>query len=58
MTEEEKNEFVSRLLGWAKKGGRCRKFVAIEAIFCVLFYYHSIGKRVNVEWNEVADSIV
>ena len=56
MTEEEKNETVSRILSWAKKGGRCRKYAAIAAIFCVLFYYHSIGKRVNVEWEEVVGS--
>lgn len=53
MTEEEKNEFVSRLLGWAKRGSKCRKYIALAAIFWVLFYYHSIGKRVNVEWKEV-----
>lgn len=53
MTEEEKNEFVSRMLNWAKHGGRCRRMIAIATIFCVLCYYHSIGKRINLELEEI-----
>lgn len=43
MTEEEKNQRVSALIRWAKRGGRLRRYVAIAAIFCLLCYYHSIG---------------
>ena len=43
MTEEEKNERVSALIRWAKKGGWLRRYAAIAAIFCLLCYYHSIG---------------
>ncbi|MCH5257494.1 MAG: InlB B-repeat-containing protein [Lachnospiraceae bacterium] len=53
MTEEEKNEFISKILAWAKRGSKIRKPIAIAVIFWVLFYYHSIGKRVQVEWDEV-----
>ena len=53
MTEETKSELVSRLIGWAKKGGRLRRWLALTAIFLLLIYYHSIGKQVNVEWSQV-----
>ncbi|MBD5444960.1 MAG: leucine-rich repeat protein [Lachnospiraceae bacterium] len=53
MTEQEKNEFVSRLAVWAKNGRKYRRFVAIVIIFGVLFYYHSIGKRTSVEWKDI-----
>ncbi len=45
MTEREKEVFVKAFIRWAKKGGRFRKCCAIVAIFCLLVYYHSIGKR-------------
>lgn len=45
MTEREKEVFVAAFIRWAKKGGRFRKCCAIVAIFCLLAYYHSIGKR-------------
>ncbi|MCM1120879.1 MAG: sortase B protein-sorting domain-containing protein, partial [bacterium] len=52
MTEETKKEFVTRLVGWAKRGGRLRKCLALAAIFILLVYYHSIGKKTcaEVEW--------
>ena len=53
MTEETKKELVSRLVAWAKRGGRLRKCLALAAIFVLLVYYHSIGKRVCGEWKEV-----
>ena len=53
MTEEEKKDLVFRLIGWAKKGGSFRRGVALAAIFFVLFYYHSIGKRRNVNVKEL-----
>ena len=53
MTEAEKNAFVSKIIGWAKRGSSFRKPIAIATIFWVLCYYHSIGKRVQVEWNRV-----
>ncbi len=53
MTEKEKEEIIARLVGWAKKGNQIRKYVAIAAVFCILAYYHSIGKSVAVEWKEI-----
>lgn len=49
MTEADKNEAVGRLIAWAKKGGKLRRYLALAAILCVLVYYHSIGKNVTVE---------
>lgn len=53
MTEEKKQELVMILIRWAKKGSYLRRYAALVAIFCILFYYHSIGKRVCVEWKKV-----
>ncbi|MCM1101401.1 MAG: InlB B-repeat-containing protein [Clostridium sp.] len=53
MTEETKRELVSRLVAWARRGGRIRKYLALAAIFALLVYYHSIGKRTAVEWKEI-----
>lgn len=53
MTEETKKELVSRLIGWGKQGGKIRKYFALAAIFTLLVYYHSIGKKTCVEWKEV-----
>ena len=53
MTEERKKELVSCLVAWAKQGGRLRKYIALAAIFVLLVYYHSIGKKTCVEWKEV-----
>lgn len=44
MTESVKKEIVARLVAWAKRGGKLRRYVALAVIFCVLVYYHSIGK--------------
>ncbi len=51
ITEKEKEELVSRLLRWAKRGGTVRKLLSFVALFFFLLYYHSIGKSVDVEWN-------
>lgn len=48
MTEETKKELVSRLIGWGKRGGRIRRYLALAAIFVLLVYYHSIGKKTCV----------
>ena len=45
MSEREKEVFVAAFIRWAKKGGKFRKCCALVAIFCILVYYHSIGKR-------------
>lgn len=52
ITEETKKELVSRLVRWAKRGGRSRKCLALVAIFILLVYYHSIGKKAcaEVQW--------
>ena len=53
ITEEEKEEIISRLVSWAKQGGRIRRLLGVAIIFLFLAYYHSIGKSVDVEWKEV-----
>ena len=53
MTEETKKELVSRLVGWAKRGGKIRKCLALAAVFVLLVYYHSIGKKTCAEWKEI-----
>ena len=53
MTEETKKELVSRLVAWAKQGGKSRTYLALAAIFILLVYYHSIGKKMCVEWEEI-----
>ena len=53
MTEETKRELVSWLVGWAKQGGRIRKYLALAAVFVLLVYYHSIGKKTCAEWKEI-----
>lgn len=45
MSEREKEVFVAAFIRWAKKGGRFRKCCAMVAIFCILVYYHAIGKH-------------
>lgn len=54
MTERKKNQLVSRLVRWANSGSRFRRVPALIAIFCLLAYYHSIGKYDEWEvgfWN-------
>lgn len=53
MTEHEKDVFVAAFIRWAKKGGMFRKLCAFVAIFVLLAYYHSIGKRTDAEWREI-----
>lgn len=53
MTEETKKELVSRLVAWAKQGGRIRRWLALAAIFVLLVYYHSIGKKTCTEWKAI-----
>lgn len=53
LLEEEKNALVAKWIRWARQGKKYRKLIALTAIFCLLFYYHSIGKRVTVKWKEV-----
>lgn len=53
MTEETKEELVSRLVGWAKQGGRLRRYLALATIFVLLVYYHSIGKKTCVRWKAI-----
>ena len=53
MTEETKKELVSRIIRWAKQGGRIRRYLALAAIFVLLVYYHSIGKKTCTEWKEI-----
>ncbi len=53
MTAEEKKEIISKLAGWAKGRNRLARCIALLAIFAVLLYYHSIGKKVEVDLTEV-----
>lgn len=45
MSEREKEAFVAAFIRWGKKGGAFRKCCAMAAIFGLLMYYHTIGKR-------------
>lgn len=45
MSEREKETFIAAFIRWGKKGGAFRKGCAVAAIFCLLAYYHTIGKR-------------
>lgn len=51
MTEETKKELVYAIIAWAKQGGKIRRLMALAAIFVLLVYYHSIGKKMCGEWN-------
>ena len=50
MTEEKKEELVSRLVRWAKGKSGIRKMAALALIFLLLTYYHSIGKTIDGKW--------
>ncbi len=52
MTEEEKKEIVSSLVVWGRKGGKLRRLAALVMISAILAYYHSIGKKVSLNWKE------
>ncbi len=52
MTEQKKKEITAGIISWGRKGGRLRKIAAFAAVFAVLFYYHSIGKREDADWKE------
>ena len=56
MTEEKKEELVSRLVNWAKGKGGVRRAAALTLIFLLLAYYHTIGKNVEGEWEEAFHS--
>ncbi|MDE7131310.1 MAG: InlB B-repeat-containing protein [Lachnospiraceae bacterium] len=53
MTEEEKEQLISHLVSWAKRGGKLRRRLAIAAIFIFLAYYHSIGKSTAIVGKEI-----
>lgn len=55
MTEETKKRLVSRIVAWAKRGSKIRKYPAIAVIVVLLVYYHSIGKKTCVEWEEICE---
>lgn len=55
MTEEEKKELVSRIIKWAHRGGKLRRNVALVAIFLLLVYYHSIGKKTDKKVSNIED---
>lgn len=49
MMEEEKKALTARLIRWARRGGQFRRLLALTAIFVILLYYHSIGKKADAE---------
>lgn len=53
MTEYEKRERVEAWIKWARGGHSIRKYIALAAIFFLLFYYYSIGKRAEAEWGKI-----
>lgn len=52
ITEAEKEEVISRLVRWARRG-RFRKYPALAIILLFLLYYHSIGRSVGDDWKKV-----
>lgn len=52
LKEEEKKKLVSQLIGWARRGGRTRKILALAAIFFLLLYYHGIVRKMLLETKE------
>ena len=55
MTEEKKEELVSKLVNWARGAGGMKRILALTAIFLLLAYYHSIGKKASKNWKEVCE---
>ena len=53
MSEEKKKELVSQIIRWACKGGQIRRILAYAAIVLLLVYYHSIGRKAKVDWEEL-----
>lgn len=53
MSEEKKKELVSRIIQWACRGGQFRRLMAYAAIVLLLIYYHSIGKKTAINWEEL-----
>ncbi len=54
ITEGEKEEIISRLVRWSRRG-KFRKYPALLIISLFLLYYHSIGKSVSDEWRKVCE---
>lgn len=52
MSEAEKNELIASLSAWARKRGITAKCFAGFSIACILFYYHTVGKRVKAAVKE------
>ena len=53
MSEETKKKLTARMIRWARQGGRIRRIIALAGILLLLVYYHSIGKKTSVEWQEI-----
>lgn len=45
ISEKKKKQIVDRLISWAKKGSKLKKYLSLALIFIFLTYYHSIGKQ-------------
>ena len=56
-TEGEKEEILSRLVRWARRG-KLRKFPALIIISLFLVYYHSIGRGQPAVLENVADNVI
>lgn len=52
LKEEGKKKLVSKLIGWARQGGKARKILALAAIFLLLLYYHGIARKMSLESKE------
>lgn len=46
---------MSRIIKWAHRGGKLRRNVALVAIFLLLVYYHSIGKKTDKKVSNIED---
>lgn len=58
MTELKKKELVSRIVRWACRGGKFRRIMAYAAIVLLLVYYHSIGKKMSVKYEEIEKDLL
>lgn len=53
LKEEQKKKLVSQMIGWAQRGGKARRILALAAIFFLLLYYHGIARKMSLEMREV-----
>lgn len=60
MSEEKKNKLVASLIAWAKSGAGSQRALKRAAAFIfivfILVYYHAIGKKLFLEWENLYEN--